>query len=197
MLSKVLSHISKSRCANISTIVKREGRSIWRSQGIQKMELPSLENVCKRAFGTGVEGKMEVSRNITGFQPCLNDFIVQYNLASDKTTILQKLVRNSEKCGFSVLSKAVNDYLLESNPTNQLNVYSMLVISAIQVKDDTLLSYILDDISHFLPVNNNVIYEVLKRVCHYRKYPQLIQFLDEYMNVSHLLRYYVDPPRSF
>lgn len=139
---------------------------------------------------------MEASRNITGFQPCLNDFIVQYNLASDKTTILQKLVRNSEKYGFSVLSKAVNDYLLESNPTNELNVYSMLVISAIQVKDDTLLSYILDDINHYLPVNNNAIYEVLKRVCHYRKYPQLIQFLHEYMNVSPSLLYYVDSPRS-
>lgn len=196
MLSRILSQISKSRCTSISRIVKKEGRSIWRSQGIQKTEFAGLENVCKRAFGTTMEGKMEASRNITGFQPCLNDFIVQYNLASDKTTILQKLVRNSEKCGFSVLSKAVNDYLLESNPTNELNVYSMLVISAIQVKDDTLLSYILDDINHYLPVNNNAIYEVLKRVCHYRKYPQLIQFLHEYMNVSPSLLYYVDSPRS-
>ena len=105
----------------------------------------------------------------------------------NKEIILDKLGKNSEKYGFSVLSKAVNSFLMESNSTNQINLYSMIIIATIQVKDDSLLSYVLKDMDYYIQSDSHVVYEVLKRICHYRKYTQFITFLKDYYTVWNIL----------
>ena len=137
-------------------------------------------SIIGRSFGTVMEGSGNGNRNILGFRPCLNNFIAQYTLTSDKQSILKKLYSNSEKYGFSVLTKSIGDFLMDTNPTNKINLYCMLIIATIQVKDDNLLTYVLSDIDHYLFVDSTVLYDVMKRVCHYRKYSQFISFIQSY-----------------
>ena len=183
MLRSFLSSTTSTVNKQVVPVIKRNysGFTNWKHlQFIPKTVTPAI--TC-RSFGSIPDENKSVKRDIEGFQPCLNNFIAQYALTSNKEIILDKLGKNSEKYGFSVLSKAVNSFLMESNSTNQINLYSMIIIATIQVKDDSLLSYVLKDMDYYIQSDSHVVYEVLKRICHYRKYPQFITFLKDYFTV--------------
>lgn len=181
MWGRVATGLVKSKHASLSQLTKNS-LQIWR----MGVPLASIVNTVGpsfyQSFSTVNKQEAGNKRNIAGFQPLLSDFMAQYALTSDKLTILQKLEKNSEKHGFSVLAQAVNNVLLENNEMNQVNLYSMLVIASIQVKDDTLLSYVLSDAYRYIPTDCNTVYEVLKRICHYRKYSHFITFLQNYFS---------------
>ena len=183
MLRSFLSSTTSTVNKQVVPVIKRNcsGFTYWNHlQFIPKTVTPAI--TC-RLFGTTSDENKSVKRDIQGFQPCLNNFIAQYALTSNKEIILDKLGKNSEKYGFSVLSKAVKSFLMESNSTNQINLYSMIIIATIQVKDDSLLSYVLKDMDYYIQSDSHVVYEVLKRICHYRKYTQFITFLKDYYTV--------------
>lgn len=125
----------------------------------------------------------KVSRNVERFAPILNTFATQYIMADNKEAILQDLAVKSSKCGFDSLEQAALNYLREPGDVASINLYSVLLISAIQIKDDTLLSYLLEDASKYFTTNSANMYEVLKRVCHYRRYPQFVHFLSSFIEV--------------
>ena len=183
MLRSFLSSTTSTVNKQVVPVIKRNysGFTTWRH--LQFIPKTITTPITCRLFGTTSDENKSVKRDIQGFQPCLNNFIAQYALTSNKEIILDKLGKNSEKYGFSVLSKAVKSFLMESNSTNQINLYSMIIIATIQVKDDSLLSYVLKDMDYYIQSDSHVVYEVLKRICHYRKYTQFITFLKDYYTV--------------
>lgn len=127
------------------------------------------------------------SRNVDAFSPILNTFAAQYVMAEDRSSIIQNLANDSGRCGFSVLNEAITSYLSDPNATASINLYSTLVISAIQVKDDVLLNFFLEDMDKYIEVNSKNVYEVLRRVCHYRRYPAFVRFLNAFIDVHFLV----------
>ena len=124
------------------------------------------------------------SRNVDAFSPVLNTFAAQYVMVEDKAPVIRELAKESNKNGFPVLSDALTGYLENPDITASINLYSILIISAIQVKDDTLLNFFLDDMDKYAEVNSKNVYEVLRRVCHYRRYPAFVRFLNSFIDVS-------------
>ena len=66
----------------------------------------------------------------------------------------------------------------------------MLVIATIQVKDSTLLHYVLEDADRYIDLSSNSVYEVLRRVCYFRQYSEFLAFLDRFLLVFDLIFYY-------
>ena len=125
----------------------------------------------------------KASRNVERFAPILNTFATQFLMADNKEVVLQDLATKSSKCGFESLEQAALNYLKEPSDLASINLYSVLLISAIQIKDDTLLSYLLEDASKYVAASSATMYEVLKRICHYRRYPQFVRFLSSFIDV--------------
>ena len=123
------------------------------------------------------------SRNVDAFSPILNTFAAQYVMVEDKTPVILQLAKESSKNGFPILSDALTGYLENPNVTASINLYSILIISAIQVKDDILLNFFLEDMDKYVEVNSKNVYEVLRRVCHYRRYPAFVHFLNSFIDV--------------
>ena len=124
------------------------------------------------------------SRNVDAFLPVINTFAAQYIMVEDKTPIIREFAKESSKNGFPTLSDALTGYLENPDITASINLYSVLIISSIQVKDGTLLSFFLDDMDKYVEVNPKNVYEVLRRVCHYRQYPVFVRFLNSFIDVS-------------
>ena len=124
------------------------------------------------------------SRNVDAFLPVLNTFAAQYVMVEDKAQVIRELAKESSRNGFPTLSNALTGYLENPDITASINLYSILIISAIQVKDSTLLNFFLDDMDKYVEVNPKNVYEVLRRVCHYRQYPVFVRFLNSFIDVS-------------
>ena len=124
------------------------------------------------------------SRNVDAFLPVLNTFAAQYVMVEDKAQVIRELAKELSRNGFPTLSNALTGYLENPDITASINLYSILIISAIQVKDSTLLNFFLDDMDKYVEVNPKNVYEVLRRVCHYRQYPVFVRFLNSFIDVS-------------
>ena len=125
-----------------------------------------------------------IQRDIRGFTPILNNFAAQYVIADDKESVVQGLAKKSVKYGFTTLGQAAKNYLDEKNENSSIDLFSMLLISSMQLKDDTLLHYFLEDIDKYLEVNCTSMYEILRRISHFRHYSMMIDFLNTFISVS-------------
>lgn len=126
-----------------------------------------------------------MSRNVKEFAPFLNEFIAKYPMTSNKSEIIKDLGKKSENCGFTSLGKTALEFQKEATQEHAVNLYSMLIIAAIQVKDLTLLHYVLEDADRYISLSASSVYEVLRRVCHFRQYSEFLGFLDRFLLVLH------------
>lgn len=95
------------------------------------------------------------------------------------------------------LEQAATNYLNGGDESSSVNLFSVLLISSMQLKDDTLLSYFIEDIDKYMEVNCKNVYEVLRRISHYRRYPIIIDFLHTFISVPTIMySKTVDSPRS-
>lgn len=140
-----------------------------------------------RWFSTNNPVEPASKRNVSGFSLFLNDFVAQFALTSDRPRVVQTLKRRSMQCGFTHLEKAADAYLLDANVTNSINLLSLVLIASIQVKDDQLLSYILEDAEKYVELTPSSVFDILKHVCHYHHSDQFLSFLQRFYSVSTLL----------
>ena len=171
----------------VITGAAKNARSV--PSGVSSDFIHSYGSFSARLFST-TPAVSKVSRNVERFAPILNTFATQYLMADNKDAVLQDLAVKSSKCGFDSLEQAALNYLKEPGDLTSINLYSVLLISAIQIKDDTLLSYLLEDASKYITTSSANMYEVLKRICHYRRYPQFVHFLSAFIEVPSFLSFH-------
>ena len=136
-----------------------------------------------RLFSSQQRVKEVVTRNVKEFAPFLNEFIAKYPMTSNKNDIVNHLVKKCQNCGFSALGKTALAFQEEATQEHAINLYSMLIIATIQVKDLTLLHYVLEDADRYIDLSASSVYEVLRRVCHFRQYSEFLEFLDRFLLV--------------
>jgi len=142
-----------------------------------------LQFLDKKSFATINAASNIVQRDILGFTPILNNFAAQYVISDDKDSVVRGLAKKSVKYGFTTLGQAATNYLEGKSESSSIDLFSVLLISSMQMKDDTLLRYFLEDIDKYLEVNCKNVYEILRRISHYRRYSIMIDFLNTFISV--------------
>ena len=148
--------------------------------GINELLLQFLDT---KSFVTVNKASNIIQRDIRGFTPILNNFAAQYVIADDKDSVVRGLAKKSVKYGFTTLGQAATNYLYGKSESSSIDLFSVLLISSMQMKDDTLLHYFLEDIDKYLEVNCKNVYEILRRISHFRRYSIIIDFLNTFMSV--------------
>ena len=142
-----------------------------------------LQFLDTKSFATINAASNIVQRDILGFTPILNNFAAQYVISDDKDSVVRGLAKKSVKYGFTTLGQAATNYLEGKSESSSIDLFSVLLISSMQMKDDTLLHYFLEDIDKYLEVNCKNVYEILRRISHYRRYSIMIDFLNTFISV--------------
>lgn len=157
-----------------------------REFAVSSKQLQQLPVTFTRTFSSHQGAKEGATRNVKEFAPFLNEFIAKYPMTSNKSDIIKNLEKKCQNCGFTSLGKTAIEYQKEATQEHAVNLYSMLVIATIQVKDPTLLHYVLEDADRYINLSSNSVYEVLRRVCHFRQYSEFLEFLDRFLLVFYL-----------
>ena len=161
-----------------------------REFAVSSNQFQQLPGIITRSFASHQGVKEGLTRNVREFAPFLNEFIAKFPMTSNKSEIIKNLEKKCQTCGFTSLGKTANEYQKEATQERAVNLYSMLVIATIQVKDSTLLHYVLEDADRYIDLSSSSVYEVLRRVCHFRQYSEFLAFLDRFLLVFDLIFYY-------
>ena len=154
-----------------------------REFAVSSNQFQQFPGMITRSFANYQGVKEGPIRNVREFAPFLNEFIAKYPMTSNKNDIVNHLVKKCQNCGFSALGKTALAFQEEATQEHAINLYSMLIIATIQVKDLTLLHYVLEDADRYIDLSASSVYEVLRRVCHFRQYSEFLEFLDRFLLV--------------
>ena len=185
MIRQSIRSLSSLWSSRLSAVAYRPVSCFRRELGTSSRPLQQSVATFARSFSNHSGVKEGVSRNVKEFAPFLNEFIAKYPMTSNKSEIIKDLGKRSENCGFTSLGKTALEFQKEATQEHAVNLYSMLIIAAIQVKDLTLLHYVLEDADRYISLSASSVYEVLRRVCHFRQYSEFLGFLDRFLLVLH------------